>query len=254
MSQKVHATGMRLNNRNSWTTILNVDNRQFSNLFFVDLQTRFFLSTVLNFFSILNNRPLTKFYKSNSIYVQSGFTTKILRKTIISSSQRTNSFKKLVDNYQNFTHFNNSSRFHIYDFNQWSKNKLFFILRDKIEKSSFNLIKNSSAQMLGLYIGQQLESSFKQRDLNFRSNLKKGVGKTLQSFLSIQSRDSICGIKVICSGRWKKTKSGRKQTFTFSKGKLSTQSFSSFVDIGFYTGQTKYGKFSLKVYITYTNK
>ena len=94
------------------------DNRQFSNLFFVDLQTRFFLSTVLNFFSILNNRPLTKFYKSNSIYVQSGFTTKILRKTIISSSQRTNSFKKLMDNYQNFTHFNNSSRFHIYDFNQ----------------------------------------------------------------------------------------------------------------------------------------
>ena len=55
--------------------------------------------------------------------------------------------------------------------------------------------------MLGLYIGQQLESSFKQRDLNFRSNLKKGVGKTLQSFLSIQSQDSICGIKVICSGR-----------------------------------------------------
>jgi len=74
-------------------------------------------------------------------------------------------------------------------------------LAKKIKKSSFNLIRYNSAQMLGVYIGWQLESSFKQRDLNFKSNLKKGVGKTIQSFLKKENQNLICGIKIVCAGR-----------------------------------------------------
>ena len=108
--------------------------------------------------------------------------------------------------------------------------------------------------MLGVYIGWQLESSLKQRDVNFKSNLKKGVEKIIQSSFKKKDQNLICGIKIVCVGRWRKTKSGRKQIFTLSKGKLSTQSFSSFVDVGFYNGQTKYGKFSLKISVAYANK
>lgn len=254
MSQKANPTSIRLNNRNSWATILNTDKRQFSSLFFADLQTRFFLATFLKFFSILGDKPIIKIFKRNSIYVQSSFVNKLVRKKILSSNQRIFNNKKLNNSCSNISYYNGLSRIHIYDFHRWKKKKLISVLAKKIKKSSFNLIRYNSAQMLGVYIGWQLESSFKQRDLNFKSNLKKGVGKTIQSFLKKENQNLICGIKIVCAGRWKKTKSGRKQIFTFSRGKLSTQSFSSFIDVGFYNGQTKYGNFSLKISIAYANK
>jgi hypothetical protein len=49
----------------------------------------------------------------------------------------------------------------------------------------------------------------------------------------------------------KKTKSGRKQKFTLYKGKLAMQSYSSFLDFGFYHGNTKFGSFSFKVLVAY---
>ena len=116
MSKKTNIVSIRLNNRNSWATILNTDKRQFSNLFFVDLQTRFFLVTFFKFFSILGDKPLIKIFKRNSIYLQSSFVTKLVRKKVLSSNQRIIDNKKLSNNSSNMSYYNCLSRIYIYDF------------------------------------------------------------------------------------------------------------------------------------------
>ena len=81
-------------------------------------------------------------------------------------------------------------------------------------------------------------------------NRRGETGLKINSKIS-KSKNPICGVKVICAGRWKKTKSGRKQKFTLYKGKLAMQSYSSFLDFGFYHGNTKFGSFSFKVLVAY---
>ena len=281
MSQKTNPILSRLNNRRSWLTINSSDNRQFNNLFFTNLQIRYFISVVSKFFSILSDKPLIKTYKFNSVFLRSNFTTimlmgwpRALKKRIFSFNSRVSSYKKVRENHLNFAHFFGLTRFVLYDSvlrnlqknrkQNASKKRKTSVLSKKIVKSTdFSLVRSNSAQIIANYIGWQIQASLKQRDWNFQSNFKKGINKTIQSFLkrnvdqtvksilSMKSKNPICGVKVICAGRWKKTKSGRKQKFTLYKGKLAMQSYSSFLDFGFYHGNTKFGSFSFKVLVAY---
>jgi hypothetical protein len=250
MNQKA----IRFNNRNSWVLVLSGDKRQFSNLWVNNAQTLSFAVKFFKFFSLLTDKPLVRVFKRGLMYIPSSFIAKKIGKKKLSANRRDLSCKKLFCNSEKLSPLIGLFRLRLCDFSRWEwKKKDALNLLAKIEYSAFNLNRSSSAQIMALYVGGQLEKPVKQRDFNFKTNFKNGVRKIVQTFLKAKTADSICGVKVTCSGRWKKTKSGRKQIFIFSRGKLLTQSLSFFVDTSSYRGQTKYGAFSLKFSITYNN-
>jgi len=78
-----------------------------------------------------------------------------------------------------------------------------------------------------------------------------GIIKLAHFFFNSKTVNLVSSIKLICSGRWTKTKSSRKQKFIYSLGKLKNQTISAFLDYGFSFVITKYGTCSLKVWISY---
>ena len=253
MNQKTNLTSIRLNNRNSWAAIFAEDKRRFNKLFLTCVRLEVFSSTFFKFFSILTEKPLIRFFRCNFVYVQSNFITKIINNKKLSTSQGVLSYKKLAENYINLAPSIGLFRLFLHDSTRLcNKKRKISNFSKKVKHSKFSLNRVNPAELLGVYIGWQLESSSKYGN-NFRTNFKKGVKKTIQSFFKNGTSDAISGVKIVCSGRWKKTKSGRKQVFVFSRGKLLAQSFSSFVDEASYTGKTKYGIFNLKISAAYNN-
>jgi small subunit ribosomal protein S3 len=61
----------------------------------------------------------------------------------------------------------------------------------------------------------------------------------------------VTGVKIVCSGKWKKTKSGRSQKITVTTGRLQTQSLTALTSFGFATSITKYGSCGIKVWVNY---
>jgi ribosomal protein S3 len=65
---------------------------------------------------------------------------------------------------------------------------------------------------------------------------------------------SIVGLKVICSGKWKKTRSGRKQKFLVKFGRIKNPSISVATSYNYAFQKTKFGSCSIKVWISHTKK
>jgi ribosomal protein S3 len=53
----------------------------------------------------------------------------------------------------------------------------------------------------------------------------------------------------MCSGKWKKTRSGRKQKFVVQLGRIPNSGVSNLVFFDQMTQKTKFGCFSVKVWI-----
>lgn len=108
-----------------------------------------------------------------------------------------------------------------------------------------------SAGLIADFIGLQLAMPQKLKTWGFKRSLKIGLSHLIQHSLKGSELSLISGIKILCSGRWSKTKSGRSQQFAFCLGKVGTQTFSSFSDFGSATATTKYGVCCVKVWITH---
>jgi hypothetical protein len=131
-----------------------------------------------------------------------------------------------------------------------------FNFKDKgaIASLLFNLIPSKvlypalSAQVLSEYIRRQMVAPQKLKDLDFRLNLKTGISQL--AILLLKRFDLVTpirGLRVVCSGRWSKTRSSRKQRFVYNRGSLKRLTFSAFLDYGTSTVTTKFGVCSIKV-------
>jgi hypothetical protein len=109
-----------------------------------------------------------------------------------------------------------------------------------------------SAQVLSSYIKKQMSAPQKLKDLDFRINLKTGISMlALFLFKRFSLGSSIRGLRIVCSGRWTKTRSGRKQRLVYNKGSLKRLTFSALLDYGMSVVTTKFGVCSIKVWILY---
>jgi ribosomal protein S3 len=59
----------------------------------------------------------------------------------------------------------------------------------------------------------------------------------------------ICGIKISCSGKWKKTRSGRTQKFVLQFGKIKNSTLSNVIFFNQTNQKTRYGMCNLKIWI-----
>jgi hypothetical protein len=103
-----------------------------------------------------------------------------------------------------------------------------------------------SSQAIADVVAHQISLSPKQKDAMFKFNLRKGVIWLVKFFFN-QRMPFITGVKIICSGRWQKTRSGRKQRMVCSFGNIKKQTFSKHIDYGFSSVTTKYGVCGIKV-------
>jgi hypothetical protein len=114
------------------------------------------------------------------------------------------------------------------------------------------LYPSISAQVLSSYIKKQMSAPQKLKDLDFRINLKTGISMLALFLLKrFPLGSSIRGLRIVCSGRWTKTRSGRKQRLVYNRGSLKRLTFSALLDYGMTTVTTKFGVCSIKVWILY---
>jgi ribosomal protein S3 len=106
-----------------------------------------------------------------------------------------------------------------------------------------------SGQLLADYISRQISLTRKLKDESFKSSLTPGLKHIIRT---IGQDTNLSGLKITCSGKWRKTRSGRKETITCSHGRLLTQSMSSVGTFGFSMINTKFGACGVKVWISYT--
>jgi hypothetical protein len=126
------------------------------------------------------------------------------------------------------------------------RNKIISLLLSNI--SSKVLYPSISAQVLSDYIRRQMSLPQKSKDLDFRINLKTGVSMlAVFLFKRFPLGSSIRGLRIVCSGRWSKTRSGRKQRLVYNRGSLKRLTFSALLDYGMATVTTKFGVCSIKV-------
>jgi hypothetical protein len=181
--------------------VLSEDKRHFSNLFVNSTQTLLFAAKIFKFFSLLTDKPLARFFKRCLIYIPSSFIAKTIQKKALFANRRGLSRKKIFCNSVKLSPLVGLFRLRLFDFRRWERKKDASNLFAKIECSRFSLNRRSSAQIMASYVGGQLETPVKQRDFNFKTNFKNGVGKIVQAFLKAKTVDSICGVKVVCFGR-----------------------------------------------------
>ena len=100
------------------------------------------------------------------------------------------------------------------------------------------------------YITNQLNKSGTLKRISFRKNLNLGI-LTFSFKLLKHLQNTVNGLKIICSGKWKKTLSGRKQKLTIKFGKIRNSTTSNKILYYCSTQKTKYGSCGIKVWISH---
>ena len=105
-----------------------------------------------------------------------------------------------------------------------------------------------SAHVLSDYIKGQIAAQQKFKSLDFRSGLKVGLSRLVNSFFKrFFNGGAVRGLRIVCAGRWSKTRSSRKQRLVINRGSLKRLTLSAFLDYGSSTVTTKFGVCSIKV-------
>jgi len=84
----------------------------------------------------------------------------------------------------------------------------------------------------------------------FGKNLQKSLLNLIEIFLRL-FKYQIIGIKLICSGKWKKTNSGRKQKIYLKFGQVQSSNLATKILYNHATQKTKFGICSIKIWIAH---
>jgi ribosomal protein S3 len=99
----------------------------------------------------------------------------------------------------------------------------------------------------------QMSKPYRSRHWSFRFGLLFGIANMASRLFKEAKKNGflLSGFKVVCGGKWNKTRSGRKQMLLFSIGKLRTPSMNYMSTYGATSLATKFGTFGIKVWISY---
>jgi len=114
-----------------------------------------------------------------------------------------------------------------------------------------NILPFMVAQSLSDYIAEQFELSLKKKDFFFKMGLLQGLVRFTKRLINKSNYIFVSGILIKCSGKWTKTRTGRKQKLSFSVGHIMPKGASSVVSYGFSNIATKHGACGIKVWISY---
>jgi hypothetical protein len=248
MGQKINPLGLRLKKRTNWNTLFCVQNiKNYSKINTHNQQIEYSLDILLsNFHLFANNKTIIKNSKNYQIY------TRLLQKK---------------DIIRNHLEFQNSDRLELVK-NEKKKIKNLFLNKYSIaytfsdyffNKQPRDISKITNKQLLILapkiittYITNQLSKKGTLKRSTFRANLNFGIMAFSYQLLK-RIQNSIIGLKIICSGKWKKTKSGRKQKLTVKFGRVVNPSMSNTILYDYSAQKTKFGVCGVKVWIAHKN-
>ena len=246
MGQKINALGLRLKNRTNWNaSFCTQDLKSYSKICISNQQLEHTTNFLfLKFHLFLNNTLITKNSKNFQIY------TKALQKKDIiqvssdfKNNERTELLKSEKQSFKKLFLSNKNTRYTFSD--------MFF---DKREK---NYTKITNKHFLALapkiitnYVTNQLNKKGNLKRLSFATNLNLGIILFSRQLLK-RFQNNIIGLKIVCSGKWKKTKSGRKQRITVKFGRIVNPSISNIILYDFAAQKTKFGTCGVKVWISH---
>lgn len=235
MGQKINAIGFRLGKRTNWPSVWCNTQKQYAAELFSDLELRHFNKKLIRRLGFYENDSIVK--KSQG---KTKFYTKLLTtEDIVGGKEKINtkrSFSPFFDNY-------------LFEYKKF-KNSSLKIARSSSQKN-MNILPFLSAQTLSDYIVEQLKLSHRSKHWSFKISLQSGIADIISKLLRKKNTHFISGVRILCSGKWRKTKSGRKQRIVFSIGRLRSPSMDCVSSYGFSTQATKFGACGIKVWISY---
>jgi len=263
MGQKINPQSLRLKKRLNWKSLLGCDYKDYG---FLSIQN-YNVSNLINIiFSKYN------YYLNDSTVIKDSknirFTSKVLSeldftKELIKANQSKNFSLETQQSARSHNLKNKKENLNIFNLN---------VPKLVTEVSNFNTVKNNTLvkystsnfliifpQLINSYIVKQMSEPNKLKNTFFNKSLQLGIMKLISTLLTYQigfrkprsALKNIVGFKLICSGRWKKTKAGRTQTLKFNYGQTKRTSVVSTMFYSFKTQKTKYASCGFKIWIAY---
>lgn len=246
MSQKVSPIIFRIGNRRSWLSAWNVKKQKYALTLFNDLQLRFYFDFLLRFFCLFSSNPsISKNASGFHLYSKIISSQNLLTEKQAFSAKRKELLKRKKENLNLCFLFSRQLFLSVFSYKKsFSRQKLFNGQTTTFSNSLY--FPFLSAQVLCNFISFKLKE-----EALFKRNIRKGILQIAQSCFNKKTIDTVAGIKITCSGRWSKSASGRTQSFTYSLGRIETQSFYSFLDHGTSNLTTSFGSCCLNVWLCF---
>ena len=244
MSQKINPISFRLSKRLNWEYQYATNKKNYAQAFMLNNESSFFTNYLFNklgFF--INTSNFSTSIKNNKVFLN--LIDELLKKSKKSSRKRNDSSLY--------------SRLH-YNLGEISLQTIFpNNLKKNVKKNSVQLlnktnnqeiIKRISCDVICRNIIEQLQKPQRLKDKTFLKNLNIGLTHLTKLILNTQ-KSQIIGLKIMCSGKWQKTRSGRKQKITVYAGKLQRPTITSLLSYCYLQSTTKHGSCGVKVWINY---
>ena len=261
MGQKINTFGMRLKNRLNWNYTFCVHkNTKFNEVFFnshqLDFVNKLIFSNLAAFPDSKITRNSKKFIYQQSLQAKLKLLT---QRQNINSDVVTNKSKKLQPShnlYYGFWQTKQQVQYNCVDL-FYNKNKKEFLRMLTPGHSTTEHTRLLSARFFTQFIAKQLHknSALKEnKSFNMSPSFSKGlyIG-ILQLIYSVIEpfKLSVNGIKIICSGKWKKSRSGRKQKLVIKIGNIRNASLNNILLYDYQATKTKFGSCGIKVWISH---
>lgn len=244
MAQKVNSTLFRLKRRTRWNSKFSCHNaNNFSELVLKNEQITFSVYNFLDNFKYYPNNVTSVFCsKTNQLFSKLWQKQFFLNNLFPLFSKRPIS---LAERRKTKNNDKNSSKRGIA-----LSDKYNFQFCDLFLKSKFKVMSNNllHPKIITRFLFSQFEKTFTLRNSFFIYNFKAASIFVLTRLIR-KFQNEILGVKIICSGKWKKSRSGRKQKFATQFGRIPNSSVSRIVFFDQITQKTKFGCFSVKVWI-----
>ena len=246
MSQRISTNSLRLKTRLSWNnTIMLQSFKNYTNYSINSNNTINIICIILNKLGFFINEP-----------------------TIINDSKKLRFYSKIINekNIYNFLDTKNLAlvskiyRLPISYLNQhiWHLQHCFFnnnrLLLNLSIYDTINIIQNKfmliSPILINAYINYQLQTPKQYKNKSWQKSYYLGLVEIARFFLN-RFKHNITGIKIVCSGKWKKTNSGRKQKFLIKFGQIRTNVTKTVIFTNELYNKTKFGFFAIKIWISH---
>lgn len=269
MAQRINTLSLRLKKRLSWPFFSSAHNiKNLSNIQASSYHLLFFTKIIFFKFSFfLNSYIIQKNLKSYRFFSKLLDDFHILNALIQNSP--TKAFNLQTQQYSRFQSMKKKKKairfLHFGNKHLISEINDFWTARNKLKSKTNNNLFLLSPQLLTLYILKQLNENKSSKNFFFFRNMQLGILKYLSILLAPQKAlknrlssnnlqiidNNIIGLKIIFSGRWKKTKNGRGQRLVLSFGSLKRTALSKSVFFSFFSEKTKFAACGLKVWLTF---
>ena len=273
MAQKTNLLNIKLKKRFNWKLVTGLQNyKNFSKLSINSYYiARFFKVTLSNLNFFCNNLSLTKNSKNYRLFANITDDTQTLKDLIIAygsknfnlMSEKKTRLGSIDTKKKKQSKLNFKLNGFLFELSNVAKIKQNNLVKHNVNHSFFIL-----PSLLLEFTKYQLDPANIRKNKFYNSSLQLGLTTFLtvavtSYFLTLSTSDNtrklpiplknIIGLRIECKGRWKKTKSGRKQKLSLSIGKTNRIGMKNLLFFSSDFQKTKFATCGFKVWIAYKN-